>query len=80
MNSEKKSTNGGQNVQVRSIDEVKVKVWKHTTLTTEELERIINDSEFCHLMRYLIDKEVERRMEKYVQECHQVQEHIREND
>ena len=30
-------------------------------------------------LRPLPDK-WERRMEKYVQECHQVQEHIREND
>lgn len=77
MNSEKKSTNGGQNILVHSIE---VKVWKTFSITKEELERAINDDEFCRYMRYVIDKEVERRMEKYVQECHQVQEHIRAND
>ena len=79
MNSEKKSTNGGQNILVHSIDEM-VKVWKTFSITKEELERAINDDEFCRYMQYVIDKEFERRMEKYVQECHQVQEHLREND
>jgi len=79
VNSEKKSTDGGQNIQVHSIDEV-VKVWKTFSITKEELERVINDDEFCRYMQYVIGKEFERRMEKYVQECHQVQEHIRKND
>lgn len=79
VNSEEKKMNGGKNTQVVSIDEV-VKVWKTFSITKEELERAVLDDEFCRYMRYVIDKEVERRMEKYVQDCHQVQEHIREND
>lgn len=81
MNSEKKSINGGQNVQVHSIDEgISITVWKKTTLTKEELEELRKDDAFAQFMQKCIQEEWERRMKKYVQECHQVQKHIREND
>ena len=79
VNSEEKKMNGGKNTQVVSIDEV-VKVWKSFSITKEELERAVSNDEFYRYMQYVIDKEFERRMNEYVQECHQVQEHIREND
>ena len=74
-------TDGGQNIQVALTDEgISITVWKKTTLTQEQLEELRKDNAFAEYMQKCIQKEWERRMEKYVQECHQVQEHIREND
>ena len=43
---------------------LKVKVWKKTTLTKEEIEKAINDDQFQLYVNMLIEKLVERRLEE----------------